>query len=199
MLSRVPADLSSLPSRDPETGDLLAIIETPRGSRNKYAYDPAFHTFRLKNVLPKGSVFPYDFGFIPSTKADDDDPVDVLVLLDEEIPVGCAITVRLIGAIEAEQRKHGKEWIRNDRLIAIASHAHLHGEVESLKEINPRLIQEIEEFFIQYEKLSGKDFRIVGRCGPKSAQKLLEAGAQRWAKNPTATCSQTLLSAEKDG
>jgi Inorganic pyrophosphatase len=60
-----------LPVEDPETGDVLAVIETPRGSRNKYAFDLDLGAFRLKAVLPQGNVFPFDFGFIPSTKADD--------------------------------------------------------------------------------------------------------------------------------
>ena len=65
--------LSDLPEQDRETGDILAIVETPKGSRNKYDYDPELMTFRLAGVLPAGSVFPFDFGFIPSTKADDGD------------------------------------------------------------------------------------------------------------------------------
>src|ERR1700730_12783204 len=92
--------------------DVLAVIETPRGSRNKYAFDLDLGAFRLKAVLPQGNVFPFDFGFIPSTKTNDGDPLDLLVLLEDSVPMGCAISVRLIGAIgraEGEGRGLGPQ------------------------------------------------------------------------------------------
>jgi len=81
------------------------IIETPKGSRNKYAFDAEKRIFALKRVLPTGMAFPYDFGFIPSTKADDGDPTDVLVLMDEPAFPGCLLKCRLIGVIEGLQGK----------------------------------------------------------------------------------------------
>jgi inorganic pyrophosphatase len=105
---------------------LLAVIETPKGSPNKYDYDDACAAFRLAEVMPKGSYFPYDFGFIPSTVGDDGDPLDVLVFMDDPAPVGCVLTIRLIGAIEAKQQEKGGDWERNDRLLAVATHAHTH-------------------------------------------------------------------------
>lgn len=124
-------NFSKLPVEDPETGDVLAVIETPRGSRNKYAFDLDLGTFRLKAELPEGNVFPFDFGFIPSTKADDGDPLDLLVLLEDSVPMGCAISVRLIGAIETEQKEKGEAWVRNDRLVGVATQAHVHAHVIS--------------------------------------------------------------------
>src|ERR1700704_4394149 len=91
-------NFSKLPVEDPKTGDVLAVIETPRGSRNKYAFDLDLGTFRLKAVLPQGNVFPFDFGFIPSTRR-----TMAIRLLEDSVPMGCALSVRLIGAIEAEQ------------------------------------------------------------------------------------------------
>ena len=123
------------------------MIETPRGSRNKYAFDLDLGAFRLKAVLPQGNVFPFDFGFIPSTKADDGDPLDLLVLLEDSVPMGCAISVRLIGAIEAEQKEKGEAWVRNDRLVGVATHAHVHTDMKSLKDLDSRLLDEIEAFF----------------------------------------------------
>lgn len=82
--------------------DILVVVETPAGSPNKYAYSPTYNTFELKFVLPLGTVFPYDFGFIPSTKAQDGDPLDVLLLLDQSVVPGCIVRSRLIGALEAE-------------------------------------------------------------------------------------------------
>ena len=82
---------------------LRVVIETPKGSRNKFAFNPNERIFELKKVLPSGMSFPYDFGFVPSTEADDGDPVDVLVLMDEPAFPGCVLTCRPIGVIEGEQ------------------------------------------------------------------------------------------------
>ena len=108
---------------DKKTDALQVIIETPKGSRNKYAFDEGQGVFLLKKVLPAGMAFPYDFGFVPSTRAEDDDPVDVLVLMDEPAFVGCLLQCRIIGIIEGEQGKK-KEHERNDRIVAIEMDNH---------------------------------------------------------------------------
>src|SRR5690349_13619163 len=84
---------------------LNAVIETPRGSRNKFKFDPATGAFELGKQLPAGAVFPYDFGFVPSTLGDDGDPLDVLVLLETATFPGCIVHVRLIGVIDGRQRE----------------------------------------------------------------------------------------------
>src|ERR1700741_1160684 len=89
-------------------GDLRVVIETPRGSRNKYSYDPECDCMQLSTVLPEGMVFPYDFGFIPAPLGDDGDPLDILILMDEPVVPGGVVRARLIGAIEAEQKEKGK-------------------------------------------------------------------------------------------
>ena len=81
------------------------IIETPKGSRNKIKYDAKSRKFKLSKILPEGMVFPYDFGFAPSTQAQDGDPLDVLVLTDEPLFPGCMVRCSLIGVIEAKQRE----------------------------------------------------------------------------------------------
>ena len=101
--------LSCLPSIDPDTSDLIAVIETPKGSPNKYKFEQKFGAFVLNTVMPKGSFFPYDFGFIPSTFGEDGDPLDVLVFMDDPAPVGCVLAIRLVGAIEAEQLEENGE------------------------------------------------------------------------------------------
>ena len=82
-------------------GELNVIIETPKGSRNKYNYDEGLRLFKLGGVLPSGAVFPFDFGFVPSTTGGDGDPLDVLVLMDEPAFPGRVVDVRLVGVIEA--------------------------------------------------------------------------------------------------
>jgi inorganic pyrophosphatase len=93
---------------------IQVIIETPKDSRNKYAFDSEQRIFILKKVLPAGMTFPYDFGFVPSTEAEDGDPTDVLVLMDEPAFPGCLLKCRIVGIIEGKKKK-GE---RNDRIIA---------------------------------------------------------------------------------
>jgi inorganic pyrophosphatase len=178
----MPALLSRLPTTDAKTDDLLAVIETPKNSPNKYDYDDTYAAFKLAEVMPKGSYFPYDFGFIPSTLGDDGDPLDVLVFMDEPAPVGCVITIRLIGAIEAKQREKGSDWERNDRLLAVATHAHTHAHIEELGDLRLRLLDEIEAFFVHYNQQKGKTFKPLNRCGPKKARKIIDNGMAAFSK-----------------
>jgi inorganic pyrophosphatase len=133
-------------------------------------YDMKRKAYVLKSVLPQGTVFPFDFGSIPGTKAEDGDPVDALVLMDEPAFCGCLIESRLVGVIEAEQREDGKTQ-RNDRLIAVKSQTH--GDVKSLADLSPALLKEIEHFFISYNQERGKKFRPLARHGPKRAERLV--------------------------
>ena len=169
-------NLSQLPTFDPESREVTAVIETPKGSPNKYDYDPDCGALRLKAVMPEGTAFPYDFGFIPSTLGDDGDPLDVLVFLDAPVIAGCVLTIRLIGVIEAEQREEAGEAERNDRLLAVAIHAHTHEHVHRLEDLRPNLLEEIEEFFRHYNKLRGREFKPLARSGPDRARQLLEKG-----------------------
>src|SRR5947209_4692681 len=132
-------NLADLDAFDPETGTCNVIIETSKGSRNKLKYNPGEGLLELSKVLPRGAVFPFDFGFIPSTVGDDGDPLDVLVLMDEPVPTGCKIPARLIGVIEAEQSKDG-EAERNDRLIAVAEGCHEHKDIRSIKDLSETLV-----------------------------------------------------------
>jgi inorganic pyrophosphatase len=181
-LTMQPTLLSCLPAIDPEKNEVLAVIETPKGSQNKYDYDETRGAFRLAGVMPDGSSFPYDFGFIPSTVGEDGDPLDLLVFLDAPMPVGCVLTVRLIGAIEAKQKKQGEDWIRNDRLLAVATHAHTHGHVMDIDDLRPHLLDEIEAFFKNYNALKGGQFKPIGRVGAKKARKLLDGGIEALRK-----------------
>ena len=167
-------NLAHLPAHDPKTGELTAVVETPKGSRNKYDYDPGCAAFRLGGVLPEGTSFPYDFGFVPSTLGEDGDPLDMLILLDAAVVVGCVLTVRAIGVIEADQREKDGTWVKNDRLVAVATHARTHEHVQALGDLRPRLLDEIEAFFAHYNELSGKAFKPTGRGGPDRAHELVE-------------------------
>src|SRR6476660_1788985 len=106
--------LMRLPPFDSKSGTLNVVIDTPKGCRSKFAFDMKRKAYVLKSVLPHGTVFPFDFGSIPGTVAEDGDPLDALVLLDEPAFCGCLIESRLVGVIEAEHSEDGKTE-RNDR------------------------------------------------------------------------------------
>lgn len=156
---------------------LRVVIETPKGSRNKFAFDPKEGVFELKKVLPAGMTFPYDFGFVPSTKGGDGDPVDVLVLMDEPAFAGCVLTCRMIGVIEGDEGE-GKEKVRNDRIIAIEIGAHSWEDVKTVADLGKSFSRELEEFFVNYHKLSGKAYRVLGLHGPDRARKLVKNSRQ---------------------
>lgn len=162
-----------LPAFDKKSGYLNVIIDTPKGSRNKFAYDEKRGTYVLKKVLPHGAVFPFDFGSIPDTEGEDGDPLDVLVLMDEPAFVGCLVETRLIGVVEARQSEKRKSE-RNDRLIAVAAQSHTHNGLKSLTDLDATLLDEIEHFFVSYNKASGKTFAPLGRYGPKRAAKIVK-------------------------
>ncbi|MCW3098200.1 MAG: Inorganic diphosphatase [Chthonomonadaceae bacterium] len=171
--------LAELETDDPETGEMQVIIETPRGSSNKFAYDIKKDLFKLKKVLPAGFVFPYDFGFIPSTLGEDGDPLDVMLFMDEPVYPGNLITARLIGAIEAEQSEDGKT-MRNDRLIAVGILSQDYKNVKELTDLDPNLVTQIEHFFVSYNQVEGKKFKPLGRPNAKQAGKILEQGRKRF-------------------
>lgn len=152
---------------------LQVIIETPAGSRNKFAFDPEQGIYALKKVLPAGMVFPYDFGFLPKTLAPDGDPIDVLLLMDEPAFPGIAVKARLIGVIEGEQLD-GKEKIRNDRLVAVAEANHMYANILRMKDLPKKWVDELEVFFVNYHNLEGKKYRLLGVKGEATAFRLIK-------------------------
>ena len=173
--------LEKLKPFDGQTGNLNVVIETPKGCRNKYTFDFELKSYKLKTVLPQGAVFPFDFGSIPGTVAEDGDPLDVLLLMDEPAFTGCLVHGRVLGVIEAEQTRKGKTE-RNDRLIAVAAESHTHASLKSLLELEPKLVDEIEHFFVSYNKARGKEFKPIARKGPASATRLIDKHKTRKRK-----------------
>jgi inorganic pyrophosphatase len=167
---------------DRKTDALQVIIETPKGSRNKYAFDESQGIFLLKRVLPAGMAFPYDFGFVPRTRAEDGDPVDVLALMDEPAFVGCLLQCRIIGIIEGEQGRK-KERERNDRIVAIEMDNHSFADIRHVDDLGKQFVNELEEFFVNYHDLSGKKYRILGAKGPKEAERRIKEGMRTFKKN----------------
>lgn len=169
------ADPVSLNPINPKDERILrVVIETPKGSRNKFAFNPDERIFELKKVLPAGMAFPYDFGFVPSTRADDGDPVDVLVLMDEPAFPGCALSCRPIGVIEGEQGDKKKKK-RNDRIVAVQEDAHSWADIKTMDDLGKEFCSELEEFFVNYHRLSGKQYRVLDVKGPGTARKLVKS------------------------
>jgi inorganic pyrophosphatase len=168
-----PTRLKPFDSADKQM--LRVVIETPKGSRNKFAFNADDHVFELKKVLPAGMAFPYDFGFVPSTLADDGDPVDVLVLMDEPAFPGCVLKCRPIGVIQGEQCDKEKK-VRNDRIIAVEKDAHSWADIKSVNDLGKQFVRELEEFFVDYHRLSGEQYRVLALKGRAQARKLVKSG-----------------------
>jgi len=129
-------------------------------------------------VLPAGAVFPFDFGFVPSTQGDDGDPLDVLVLMDAGAFPGCVVPSRLIGAIQADQTEQDTT-MRNDRLIAVAAKSITHRSLQDIADVSADLLGQIEHFFSSYNAAKGKTFTPTGRFGRDRARALVSAGMDR--------------------
>jgi inorganic pyrophosphatase len=166
--------LHQLPARVAHSHTRIhVVVETPKGSRNKVAFDPALGAFKLKGVLPEGHSFPYDFGFVPSTQAEDGDPLDVLLLLDAPTFPGCVVEARLLGAFEIEQQEKDGQTVRNDRLLAVAANSREHKGLHSFDDLSNELLHEIEHFFISYNQVKGQTLSVLRRVGPERAHALL--------------------------
>ena len=170
------ADLTALPNQfDAKTCVCTAIIETPKGCRNKFDYDSESNLFKLGGLLPEGMMFPFDFGFIPSTLGEDGDPLDIMVLMDAPAHVGCLMEVRILGMIEAEQTEDGKTE-SNNRLLGVAVHSYDHEGLETVNDVSKTLLDQVEAFFVSYNKQRGKKFKVMGIGGPQKAVRFLKAG-----------------------
>lgn len=181
-MAKLPTDIPAF--IDEKNCEVNVVIETPRGSRVKYAWKSEHELFVHRRLLPLGMTFPYDFGFIPSTVAEDGDPLDILVLLEESLAVGTLVEARLIGVIEAEQtepsgqngKKESKpQTKRNDRLLAIGKLSKDYAGIGDPRKMRPDTIDQIQAFFQQYNKLEGKKFKPIGVRGPKQAVKLVQS------------------------
>jgi len=171
-----------LPAWDSPTGLLHVLVDTPKGSPIKFKIDRKKNCYTIAHIFPPGTVFPFDFGSIPSTLAEDGDPLDVLILMEEPTFSGCLVPVRLLGAIVAEQTQEGRTD-RNDRLIGAADKSRLYRDLEALEELPNHVLEEIEHFFVSYNEERGRDFRVIGRAGPERARRLVQVGVRRFRES----------------
>jgi inorganic pyrophosphatase len=165
-----------------EDGDVHVVVETPRGSRAKFAYDPKLETFALTKSLLTGLTYPHDWGFVPSTKADDGDPLDVMVVHDAATFPGLVVTCRVIGILQIEQKNKGKAE-RNDRLFAVPRRSHSEQAIKDVRDISRPVQDELEKFFIATDELEDKKLKILGWKGPKVAVQAIKEGAKTFAED----------------
>jgi inorganic pyrophosphatase len=173
---RNPGAVAKKRSKDPGKR-VRIVVETPKGSRNKYKWDEKTGRFALSKLLPEGMVFPYDFGFFPDTKGEDGDPLDALILSEEPTFPGCQIDCRLIGVVKASQKEQSHE-VGNDRLIAVAEASVLFVGLSELAELEPAVLRQIEEFFTNYQRVREIEYTVLAREGSTEAKNLLQR-AQR--------------------
>jgi inorganic pyrophosphatase len=172
------ANPMQLAARDPKSDLVRVVIDTPAGSRNKYKFDDELGVFKLSRVLPAGMAFPFDFGSIPGTRAEDGDALDVLVLSEAPLFVGCLVQVRLIGVLRATQTQR-RSTIRNDRLVAALETPVNQAAFRELSEVSRQQLHEIEHFFRSYNEAQGRKFRVTGRAGAKAAERALTSALLR--------------------
>ncbi len=153
---------------------ITVIIETPKNTSQKYSYDKKINYFKLKKVLPAGMTFPFDFGFIPGTKGEDGDPLDILVISEFKSFPGCAMDCRIIGAIKAEQSEKKGKLVRNDRFIGIPEESAIFKDIYSINDLPADILPQTEAFFKNYNELEGKQFEVIEILDAEEAEKLLK-------------------------
>jgi inorganic pyrophosphatase len=176
--------LEQLPSFGPEGKSVQVIIETGKGSPVKYSYQPKAGMFYAKRLLPPGMMFPFNFGFIPSTIGDDGDPLDVLILNDIPLVCGCLVKAELVAVVRAEQSEGGRTF-RNDRLIGSVLDEESPSEFLEFK-LDARRVAEIGYFFNTYNQFSGKEFKVLGTGSAEEARRLVQDGQQKFKDHQAA-------------
>ncbi|MBR0801878.1 inorganic diphosphatase [Bradyrhizobium jicamae] len=151
---------------------VYAIIETPRGSSCKLEFDPELDVFTLAKPLMAGLTYPYDWGFIPSTAAEDGDPLDVLVIHDTKTYPGVVLRCVPVGILEVEQTKKGKKE-RNDRVFAVPDRSPLETDLKDIRHLPSRAREELEQFFLATDALEDKKLEFLGWRGPGHAIKTI--------------------------
>jgi inorganic pyrophosphatase len=165
-----------------EDGDIYVVVETPRGSRAKFDYDPKLKAFTLSKSLLTGLSYPHDWGFVPSTRADDGDPIDVMVVHDAATFPGTILTCRIIGVLQIEQKSKGKKE-RNDRLFAVPKDSHSEQALKDVRGLSEPIQQELEKFFKATDELEDKELDVIGWKGPKTAVRAIKDAAKTFKKN----------------
>ncbi|MFL5276850.1 MAG: inorganic diphosphatase [Myxococcales bacterium] len=174
---------SPLHALDPtEDGTLRVVVEVPKGGRVKLKWDHDLGVFTASRYLPAGLSYPFDWGFVPGTKADDGDPLDALILADVPTFPGVVIPCEPLGVLRLEQdSKKGKRQ-RNDRLIVRPTGASRLGETRDVRELPRALLDELEKFFLDAVFFTPKNAKARGWSGRQAAEKLVTKCARAFRR-----------------
>jgi inorganic pyrophosphatase len=157
------------------------VVESPRGSAVKLKYEPRWEAMSISRPLPLGVIYPFDWGFVPSTAGQDGDPLDALVLWDVASYPGVVLPCRALGVMQVEQNRRNhdsSERIRNDRILAVPEAARRERDITSLASLTARVRAELEHLAVIATGLEGKDVRIVGWGDAAAALKLISDSAR---------------------
>jgi inorganic pyrophosphatase len=156
-----------------------SVIDTPKAVSFKLKFDEHLGLFRVHKGMPLGFVFPFNFGYIPATRGEDGDALDVLVLSEHAFPVGTVALGKLIAVLEAVQIE-GRLKQRNDRLIALPVEMVSRNPIQPTIEFNAVLKKSITGFFIKYNDLQGRTFRPLRYASAREAVRLVRKAHVAW-------------------
>ncbi|MCE5213097.1 MAG: inorganic diphosphatase [Methanobacterium sp.] len=148
---------------------VYAVVEIPKGSRNKYEYDKDMEAFALDRVLYSPFHYPAEYGIIPQSLWDDGDPMDILVLMDEATFPGCVIETRPIGIMRMIDGGDS-----DDKVLGVPLNDPRFEEIKDIQDVPPSFLKEIEHFFQDYKKLEGKTTEVLGWDNASEALKAIE-------------------------
>lgn len=153
------------------------IVEIPQGSRSKFELDKETGLFKLDRYLFSSLVYPGDYGFVPQTLAEDNDPLDVLVMVNEPTFTGCLIETRVVGLFLMKDRD------ANDfKVLGVPNSDPLYNEYQDLDDVPPHFLKEVEHFFATYKELEGVKTETLGWRPAKDAIAEVQASVERYGK-----------------
>jgi inorganic pyrophosphatase len=173
-------NLFAIPAGDQAPDIVSAIIEVPKNSSNKYEYDPKLEIFRLNRALYSPLHYPGCYGFIPSTVAEDGDPVDILVLTNEPTFPGALLMARPLGYLEMSDEKG-----RDQKVLAVPTGDPRYDASRHLDNISRHRLREIEHFFTIYKELEGKRVTVDGWRGMDETHRLIREGIRSFKRSAT--------------
>jgi inorganic pyrophosphatase len=175
------AALHELPHED-EDGTLRAVVEAPKGARVKTKWNPQLGALVAGRTLPLGLSYPFDWGFIPGTRAEAGDPLDALILCEDASTwPGVVVPVRALGVLRIEQREK-KGRVRNDRLVTMPVELARWGHIAEVRDLAARMRDEIEKFCLDMTFFTPKDARSLGFAGRGAARRLVQQAVHAYEK-----------------
>jgi inorganic pyrophosphatase len=165
----------NLPLGDHAPQIVNAVVEVPAGQANKYEYDEKLQVFRLDRPLFASVHYPGDYGFIPSTRSSDGDPLDILILVQEPTFPGCLVQVRPVAALAMLD-----QGVHDEKVLAVAQSSPVHQSIHNHTDLAPHVLREVEHFFLVYKQLEGKETQPKGWRDAARAHELIQSSHARF-------------------